>query len=47
MYKKNCDLLVGTSNGVVEKKSNWCPDGCKKIVGSKNGEYNEKGDWEL
>ena len=44
---KNCDLLGGTSNGVVEKKSNWCPDGCKKIVGSKNGEYSEKGDWEL
>ena len=43
---KNCDLLGGTSNGVVEKNQISVAMG-EKIVGSKNEVYNERGDWEL
>ena len=42
MNKKNCDLLGGTSNGVVEKKSNWCPDGWKKMWVAKMGNTMKK-----
>ena len=42
---KCCDLVGGTSNGVVKKNQIDVTMG-EKIVGSTNGVYIERGDWE-